>query len=620
MRLSAIGSLIVAAMVITACLPGDEIAGFRGDDPYDRPQNLETSDYRKLNDPKTLLPEGIDASVKTGIPAIPDVAQILAAPRPPKIGQTKLVSIAVTDDVPLRDVLFELARLADVDIEVGSGLEGGINFRAKNKPFNQVVERISDLAGLRYKMRDGVLRVERDTPYIKNYSVDFLNIVRSSESSVNISTDVLSVDAGGGGSDSSSSSSSGGGSSSISSGTSSTISAAAESDLWSSLEASVQEILANAPTGLSAPMAGGVSADPNNPGAMPAGAQATTGVQIPAGTTATGATGTGVAAQTPGYVINRQAGIISVNATERQHEMMAQFLKLMERNASAQVLIEAKIVEVTLRDEFRTGIDWNAVLGKKGNARFDLNFQPTTDLGTSNLLSFTLEEGASRSLDDVVNLTQLFGTTRTMSSPRLHAINNQPAVLTFAQNRIFFEVQIEGGSSTSSGDTSIVTSPSFSSTRRSIPIGIILTILPSINLNTNEVTLNVRPTLSRVVSTVEDPGSVLASSIVEGADITNDIPIVEVRELDSIMKVKSGGIMVIGGLMEDGTTNQNNGVPGVSEIPWLGNAFKSRDEVSQKRELIIFIKATILNSEGSHQPADKAIYDKFTTDPRPLKM
>ncbi|MBN8543867.1 MAG: secretin N-terminal domain-containing protein [Alphaproteobacteria bacterium] len=597
MRLSSIGSLIVSALVLTACLPGDEIAGFRGDDPYDRPQNLERDDYRKLNDIGTLLPEGATGDVQTGAPPIPDVAQILAAPRPPKIGQSKLVSISVTEDVPLRDVLFELSRLADVDIEVGNGIEGGINFRAKNKPFNEVVERISSLGGLRYKMTNGVLRIEPDTSYIKNYSVDFLNLVRSSESSVSISTDVLSAgseeggESSGGSSSSSSSSSSSGGSSAISSGTSASINSTAESDLWSSLEASIQEILSSTATNTTR--------------------TSTQEASISATTATSGA------AEEGGYVINRQAGIISVNGTERQHDAVQRFLTLMERNASAQVLIEAKIVEVTLLDEFRSGINWDSVVGR---GRFGLNFQSISDITTNNVMSFTLDEGTGGGdINDLVRLIQRFGTTRTMSSPRLHAINNQPAVLTVAQNRIFFEVQVTGGSSTSGGGTVTTTQPSFNTTRRSIPIGIIMTILPSVNLKTNEVTLNVRPTLSRVVNTVQDPGTVLAAQLA-GATISNDIPIVEVRELDSIMKVKSGGVMVIGGLMEDTNTGQQDGVPGASEIPWIGNAFKSRNETTRKRELIVFIKATILNSAGSHQAADKAIYEKFNTDPRPLKL
>jgi type II secretory pathway component GspD/PulD (secretin) len=86
------------------------------------------------------------------------------------------------------------------------------------------------------------------------------------------------------------------------------------------------------------------------------------------------------------------------------------------------------------------------------------------------------------------------------------------------------------------------------------------------------------------------------------------------------MKLKSGGIMVIGGLMEQGATLQNNGIPLASDIPWVGNAFKSRQENIRNRELIIFIKATIINPAGSYQPADKSIYEKFTNDSRPLEF
>jgi type II secretory pathway component GspD/PulD (secretin) len=93
---------------------------------------------------------------------------------------------------------------------------------------------------------------------------------------------------------------------------------------------------------------------------------------------------------------------------------------------------------------------------------------------------------------------------------------------------------------------------------------------------------------------------------------------VEVRELDSVMKVASGGIMVIGGLMEDVTRNSSEAVPGLGEMPIVGNLFKSRSEDSSKRELIIFIKATIVNPDGSADRIDRKVYNKFVTDPRPL--
>jgi general secretion pathway protein D len=601
MRFSAVGSLLLSALFLTACLPSDEFDGFRVDDAYDRDQGLSRKDYRNLNSPK--LPEEAPGAVRSGAPPVPDLAQILAAPRPPKIDQSKRVSIAVTDDVPLRDVLLELSRLANVDVEIGSGIEGGINFRATNRPFNEVIERIASLAGLRYSMRNGVLRVERDTPYLKNYSVDFLNVIRSSQSTVNVTTDVLSTSTGSGSSGSSgvgTTGSSGGsstGGGGVKTGTTSSITSSAESDLWASLEASIQEILSYQPPGASATNA------TNN--ATPGG-----------GAAASPAAAGSVGGATPGYVINRQAGVISLNASSQQHRIMAQYLQAMERNSSAQVLIEAKIVEVTLRDEFKSGVDWNAAVDDYEGV---FNFQPAGGFTQGTAFSVVATGGAEPSLTDVVQLTQQFGTTRTLSSPRLHAMNNQQAVLTFAQNQIFFEVQVTGGSSTSGGGTVIANEPSYTTSRSSIPIGIILAILPAINLKSGEVTLNVRPTLSRQVNSVEDPGTAIAAQQA-GITISNEVPIVEVRELDSIMKIKSGGIMIIGGLMEQGAAINNTGVPIASDIPWIGNAFKARDEDIQNRELIIFIKATIVNPGGSYQPADKAIYEKFTTDPRPLDL
>jgi MSHA type pilus biogenesis protein MshL len=316
-------------------------------------------------------------------------------------------------------------------------------------------------------------------------------------------------------------------------------------------------------------------------------------------------------------VINRQAGILSVNATERQHEMVDNFLRLMSRNSSAQVLIEAKIVEVSLSDQFLSGVDWNQVLGgvvdpayaKLGTYTSSITSGPsllTSDVppvAAGNSIAFGIKSG---SLDFVLRAAQKFGTTRTLSSPRLSAINNQQAVLTFARNEVFFDCTTTP-STTVAGTPPVVTPGTTTCTPNSVPIGIILNILPAINLDSQEVTLNVRPTLTRQVSTVFNP-----------APPGSAYPVIEVRELDSVMKVNSGNVMVIGGLMEDVSRNISDGVPGLGEVPLLGNLFKSRSEDSTKRELIIFIKATIVNSDGSTHKVDRKVYEKFVTDPRPL--
>jgi general secretion pathway protein D len=100
--------------------------------------------------------------------------------------------------------------------------------------------------------------------------------------------------------------------------------------------------------------------------------------------------------------------------------------------------------------------------------------------------------------------------------------------------------------------------------------------------------------------------------------VNNDIPVIEVRELDSILKVKSGGVMVIGGLMEERVINNDNGLPGLSGLPLLGNAFKNVDKTTEVTELVIFIRATIVGRNGNTFDADRNIYDKFINDPRPL--
>lgn len=578
--------------------------------------SLSREDYRNLNDTDSLRPNGVATE-----PPIPDLQEILASPQPPKIGNTQLVSVAVTDDVPLKDVFIELARLADIDIEVDAGISGGISFRAKDRPFNEVIERIADLANLRYTMKNNVLRVERDSPYIEIYTLDFLNMERTSTSNIAINTSVLST---------SGTASGGGGGESLNSGSSSTISTKTDGDFWKQFEESVKQILSYQPPRRvssttvavqpSVPqLPPGVSSDdsplpPDMAGGAPAVAPRTMAVETTIATT-----------EQPFYILNKQASTLTISATNRQHDIIKEFIRRIRANAFSQVLIEAKIVEVTLDDEFQSGINWSRLGGSK--IRAIANLAQPSETSLDNVTTVTLSPqsiGPNIDLSAAVTLVQRFGTTRTLSSPRLHAINNQEAVLTFAQNQVYYELDVDQNETSTSGGTS--NTVTVNSTAHTIPIGIILAMQPSINLETNEVTLNIRPTLSRIASFVSDPAvafilAQLASTPgVDLSAITNRVPIVEVRELDSILKLKSGQVMVIGGLMQNIGTHTDEGVPGASSIPWFGNLFKGVGKRQQISELVIFIRATIVDSGGNADTADKGVYEKFTKDPRPLKF
>ena len=612
---------------------------------YKNATNLET--LLKTDDGVQVLPPGaeppipeLDAKPQVSFkptsvvePKIPDLAEIIAAPRPPKLGQSKLVSVAVTDDVPLKDVLIELARLADVDIEVDSGIAGGISFRAKDRPFNEVIERISSLAGLRYSMRNNVLRVERDLPYIQTYMLDMLNIDRSSSGSFDITSAGAGAGTGTGGSVG---------------GSSSKISADSKGDFWEKFKETLDKIIgyqqasfvsdatvqpqpaAPQPQQSVPPQGGDQSMMP------PGGPENSVPVMAPPVPpqvrTATSGPGNSSSAGSF-YSLNRQSGTLTVSGTEHQHEIIRRFLHAIESNISAQVLIEAKIVEVTLNDRYQTGINWGKFGGTSLN--FTGNFLPAINSANAGIITFNKSDIFKSGIDlnGVVRLLDEFGTTRALSSPRLNATNNQQAVLSFAENIVYFNVILSttdavAGTGGSAGTPAKVT---VTSTMQKAPVGITLALQPSINMENNEITLSVRPTLTRVTKFVDDPSfeinkAIAAAQITDTnllaslAAVKSPIPQLEVRELDSMLKVASGQVMVIGGLLEDRVTNNDAGVPAISEVPVFGNLFKAVDKLNSKKELIILLRATIVSPRGSADAADKAIYEKFTDDPRPLNF
>jgi general secretion pathway protein D len=605
LNLKATSSLAVLCAITLGVLSGCAKNGKL--DPIDEVLGLGREDYDDLTPAKKPRAKEEIAAKE---PPIPQVSDILSTPSLPEEASDKLVSISVTEDVPLKDVLIELSRLADIDLELDPDITGGIIFRATNRPFADVIERICDMAKLKYTYQDGVLKVEVDTPQVQNYQLGFLNFNRSSQSNMSINTNVLSSSSNGGGSGGGSGGGGEGGG--LNSGSTSSITATGQSDFWDALERSIQNIIYSG-------MQQG--ADPNNPGAaqaaIPAVPQAAS-----AGAGAAGASAAGGVAQMPVgmsdfYVLNKQAGLLTAKTTERKHKRIAEYITKLRNSASAQVLIEAKIIEVTLNKDYETGIDWRTAF-PSGGGRVDISsvFSSISDT-TNNLAVLRIPNTAGYNLSGAVGLTERFGSARTLSSPRINAINNQPAVLTFAENKVYFDIDVERERDTSTTVNNEIFT--VDSEIKTVPIGIILTILPSVDSDSGEITLNVRPTLSRITGFVDDPAIAFLSSQTAGVNIPqNRIPEVEVREIDSIMKLQSGDIMIMGGIMEQRNSNNDRGIPYVGRIPVIGNAFKSVNKSSETVEVVIFIKATVINSGEGINKFDRELYNKYTTDPRPL--
>lgn len=200
---------------------------------YDPASGASKKDYEKLIGRRGQ--DAQDAAKEGAEPPIPAFQSVLAAPGAPELADTRRVSIAVTETTPLRDILIELARRAEVDLELDPRISGGIIMTATDRPFIDVIDRICDLAELRYKFERNILKVETDDPYLEQYRMDVLNQTRNSSGSVTSSTDASSaaqsIGSGGGG---------GGGNNSKSS-----IDIQSSTNFWSDIGKSIDQILSS---------------------------------------------------------------------------------------------------------------------------------------------------------------------------------------------------------------------------------------------------------------------------------------------------------------------------------------------------------------------------------------
>lgn len=492
-------------------------------DPFDNKVGLTNSEFQNLllKDRKQEKDQLKKDEQKPEDVPIPQVSKLIAIPPLPKIGGDKTISFSVTDQVPLKDVLIELGRVAKIDVDLDPMISGGIILNARSRPLKEVIDRIANLGQLRYSYENGVLHFERDTPYMKNYFVDYL----------------------------------------------------IDGQLWSDVETNINAILS-------------------------------------ASTTYVSVDGSGNASSLSFLSSNKSAGIISVFATDKQHEAVAKYLSDVEKSASAQVLIEAKLVEVTLTDEYSTGIDWTRT-GSQNNITTYGSYTASGSAGSA--ISYVASEVFNSSLSASVSALEAFGTTRTLSSPRIHAINNQKATLNFSDKLVYFKVD-SSASVTTSADNSLVNS-AITSTKQEENVGVQLEITPSINVRTSEVVMNITPTLSVKSDEVTDPASPTDDD--GNVIIENNVPVIQTRTLTTIAKIQSGNIIVIGGLMKESTTNEDRGIPFLSRIPILGWLFKSVSKESTIVETVIFIKATILHSGTPVSKYDREFQNKMDSSKRP---
>ncbi len=516
--------------------------------------------------------------ISAGVPALPV----------PKATVAQETYSVVVNNVSVQTLLFAIARDAKLNLDIHPGISGNVTLNAIDQTIHEILDRVGRQVDMRYELEGKTLYVLPDTPFLRLYKVDYPNISRESESQTGTQAQVASTGQGGGTGNSSSAS----------------IRNVSNNRFWPTLVTNIKDLLRE--TDKIFPAAESTS---GAPAAAPAAAQtparAASGAQATAGAAATQAASAtaAVAARAPAQatfseaasvIANPETGVISVRATAKQHARVREFLDQIIGSSRKQVLIEATIIEVTLTNDYQQGVNWSFIRNAvNGNTDLSIVQAPggSTPISVGNLQPFLgainfARRGTNFDITAVLRLLESFGKTRVLSSPKVSVMNNQAALLKVVDNKVYFTVSVTAG--TAATATTPAVAAIYTTVVNTVPVGFLMNVTAQIG-DDDGVTLNLRPTVSRITNYAIDPSPALAQ-----AGVINRIPEIQTREFESIMKVANGEVAVLGGLMQDEGANGTDQIPGLGNLPVIGEAFRYRSDRSTKSELVIFLRPTIL--------------------------
>jgi len=447
------------------------------------------------------------------------------------------------NNVDAKAFFASLVKGTEYSVAIHPAVEGQITVNLSDVTLDEVLDVVRDLYGYQIEKVGKVIQVYPAGLRTVTIPVDYLQFKRSGRSLTTITTGTVSnTDTSS--SNSSSSSSSSSDSSSSESGSSSTserggteIETTSESDFWPQLQTAVSALI-----------------------------------------------GTG---RGQNVVVTPQASVITLRAYPDEIREVRRFLGVSQERMQRQVIMEAKILEVTLSDGYQQGINWNKMFTSNGT-EYSIgvgDVSSTSDLPGLDAIG-TLLGGqtnlvlSSGSFESVLSFMSTQGDLNVLSSPRVTAVNNQKAVIKVGTDEYYVT---DLSSEVGSGDNSeaapdVELTPFFS--------GISLDVTPQIDDKGN-VLLHVHP----AVIEVEEQTKTL---VYNDQEISLPLAQSSIRESDSVIRAKDGDVVVIGGLMKTSTDNQASKVPLLGDIPVLGNLFRNKSEITQKTELVILLKPTVV--------------------------
>jgi MSHA biogenesis protein MshL len=511
----------------------------------------------------------------------------------------------IVSNAPASQVFMGIVNGTRYSMLVHPDVTGAISVHLKDVTVFEALDAIREIYGYDYKLEGTRIYIEPLSMQTRIYKVNYLIGRRSGSSDTRVHSGSVS-NAPPPSTSTGTASTTGGSTSSTQDG--STINTTTRNDFWADLEDSVRTVVGcKMPT---RSMGGGVS---------------TAGGAAQAGRMLETVSGRGVEGCDGGrsVVINPQSGMVVVRAEPAQLRDVAAFLSASQISVERQVILEAKIIEVELSDGYQAGVNWAGIanfgrtsvaLGRSSNGFVansgnNTGVQLTTSILDSNGMPvrpnstldginvnplLTAANGvfgfavANQNFASLLEFLQTQGNVQVLSSPRIATLNNQKAVLKVGTDE-FFVTNVTTTTTTGTATTStpsVTLQPFFS--------GIALDVTPQIDEN-NNITLHIHPTVSKVttVNKVVDLGS--------GGSMNLPLASSNVSETDSIVRAQDGQIVAIGGLMKQTMGESRSQIPGAGDAPFLGALFRQTGQSSVKKELVILLKPTVIQDDGSWQ-------------------
>jgi MSHA biogenesis protein MshL len=443
-----------------------------------------------------------------------------------------------------------LVKDTNINMVVHPSVEGEISLDLKNVTVAEVMQLTREVYGYEFRENGSGYIVLPARIQSKIFAVNYLNVSRAGESLMTVSSGQIDSSNG----EDSNNNDNSGASKSLKS---SSISTSSVADFWSELRATLVSIVGDG--------------------------------------------------QGRSVVVDRHAGLVIVRAMPGELRDVEAYLNNAQDNLQRQVILEAKVIEVDLNDSFQSGIDWAAIsssrdlaIGNTGVVRgvgrvlADEAGAPLLDAAGDAVLSSNLELGnipyanlfavgsSSSTFASLITLLSTQGNVHVLSSPRVSTVNNQKAVIKVGSDEFFVTEVSSNNTSTASGTTTtpeLTLTPFFS--------GIALDVTPQISKE-GDVILHIHPSISEV----DDQLKVITLG---GETFELPLALSTVRESDSVVKAQNGQVVVIGGLMKNITSDEVGAVPGVSDVPFIGEAFKQKRKLNRRSELVILLRPIVVD-------------------------